>query len=124
MAYEWREDLPERCPPMEAKTTSDYYYRLTNNFPPTDLDFVSKKIEEPDRKFKCGECIARACSVFSEKSGCENQKKLPLHKNQKVVRVKLDESSGLVMQTGRDKKHYSWWRDRRFNIVTASSLEA
>ena len=64
----YREPLPENCPPDEAEEIAAprLVYHLVRNNPPTDDDFQSQQAERPDRVFQdVTECQARGLSVFA-----------------------------------------------------------
>jgi len=114
---EWREELPDNCPPPEAfDPNSRKFYRLVKNLPPTDRDFYSTRQESPERKIG-SECIARSVSILSTKEGCLKRKSLPLLRNKIPAEITLPSGSGLVMQTLQDKFHYSWWVKRGFDPI-------
>lgn len=117
---EWAEPLPPACPPEEAKAPNgEQYYRLVETFPPTEHDFYSYRMLYPQRPFRLGECLARAVSIFTSQEECLKLKKLPhfKNKNDTVVALILPSDSGVVLQTGRDPSHFSWWRWRTFNPI-------
>lgn len=39
----WFEELPEQCPPEDAKECNGIYYRIANGNPATSTDFFSQK---------------------------------------------------------------------------------
>lgn len=106
----WFENLPENCPPHDALKPSDFLcFRLATQNPPAEEDYLSQRQIYPEKKFNVNECRARSLSVFSEKSECENIKKLPAHRNKYIVSLRLFPECGVIKQTGRSKAHYSWW---------------
>ena len=120
--FNWAEDLPEECPPSDArKPNNEVYYRLVSVFPPSEKDFWSHRKIFPKRIFKTSECIARACSLSSTLKYCQDLTKLPgFVDKQKIVEIKLTPSSGLIKQTGDGKCHFSWWRAHNFNPIPSS----
>lgn len=113
MDMKWAEPLPEQCPPKGAFPPDDViYYRLVESNPPTERDFFSLRKLNPDKRFNADECTARAVSVFCNLASCANIRLLPTHreKNEHVLEFRLTSKSGVVMQTGRQQHHYSWWR--------------
>lgn len=116
------EDLPQNCPPSNAKIPDDeIYFRLTDSFPPSIKDFYSHKRLFPNRNYK-DECIARAISLLKTAKECEKKKKLPYFKNKNkcVIKVTLNKASGVVKKTGR--KHVSWWMSLGFNPIEYCEL--
>lgn len=106
----WFENLPENCPPHDATKPSNFLcFRLATQNPPVEEDYLSQRQIYPEKKFHVNECRARSLSIFSEKSECENIKKLPPHRRKHVVALRLFPKCGAVKQTGRSEAHYSWW---------------
>ena len=112
----WFEELPESCPPLEAKGPKNFVvFRMVRADCISCTDFWSQRKEQPTRKFRnIDECRVRSLSVFDEYERCDRITKLPLHRGKRVAKITLDSSSGVVMQTGQDKHHYSWWRKNDF----------
>jgi hypothetical protein len=75
----YREPLPENCPPIEAEEIAAMrdVFRLAKTNPATLNDFDSQRAEKPEAIFQASECHARGVSVFSDRSGAENARKLP-----------------------------------------------
>lgn len=118
-SYLWAEPLPSDCPPKDAiSPNNDSFYRLVNSFPPNDEDFHSHRKLYPNKPFHANECVARSCSVFSSLQDCNKIRKLPRHKEKRIVKLILTPKSGLIMQRGRNKYHYSWWRTKIFDPIS------
>lgn len=100
----------ESCAP-----DGDKYYRLVNSFPPTVNDFHSYRMLFPERYFPLGECIARSVSIFSSYSDCDIVQKLPHLRGRIIVEIILTQNSGAVLQTTKNKSHFSWWRVKTFD---------
>jgi hypothetical protein len=116
--FDWDETLPQGCPPKDAKPPENKrFFRLVESIPPLESDFWSQRKHYPKKKFKTTECIARSCSIFTELNRCADIRKLPLHKNKKVVELTLTPESGLIKNTGRHAYHYSWWKVKGFNPI-------
>jgi len=114
---EWAEPLPAACPPSEAKLPNgDPYYRLVKIFPPKIDDFHSLQMLFPGRSFS-NPCRARAVSLFNSRSHCLGIRKLASHRSELVVVLDLPKESGVLMQTGKDPCHFSWWRIKSFDPV-------
>lgn len=111
----WFEDLPPDCPPTAARIPKDeIYYRLAKNYPPAIEDFYSHRNLYPNKKFG-DECKARSLSIFNSIDGCRNLLKMPLHRDKVIVKIRLDGLSGVILKTGKNKEHYSWWMSINFN---------
>lgn len=111
----WFEDLPEKCPPADAKSPENAtFYRLCSSIPASSVDFMSKKLEEPKRNFAgVPNCILFSVSIWAKKEDCIEQTKFPTQKNKKVGKIILIQEDGLIQKTF-SKSHYSWWRTNKF----------
>jgi len=116
---DWFEELPDNCPPKSADKPNGEYFRLVENNPADEDDFISHRSRWPKKKFNVSECVARSLSVFSDLSGAEKLKKLPRHKSKAIVKLSLSEDMGLIKQTGRNKLHHSWWRTTTADIFNS-----
>jgi hypothetical protein len=120
----WFEELPDQCPPSDAKVPSnDRFYRLGGPASPSCDDFWSQHKQFPAKLFKSSdECKARAVSLFKDASSIERVRGMPLHKNKPIVEITLTSDSGVVQQTGGDMNHYSWWRLATFDPVKWTNI--
>ena len=115
---EWFEELPEGCPPDDAYLpNNEQFFRLVEQYPPTETDFLSQRRLYPQKSFHTNECRARSLSMFSVLFECVNILKLPAHRNKRIIQLKLPNKSGVILQTGRAKTHYSWWRSKYYNPI-------
>lgn len=106
----WFENLPPNCPPDDAESPSDFLcFRLANQNPPGEKDYLSHRELYPEKKFNVNECRARSLSVFSERSECEKIQKLPANRKKHLVAFRLFPKCGVIKKTGKSKAHYSWW---------------
>ncbi len=118
----WIEDpLPPDCPPNDAiESDNGIYYRLVDTFPPTLEDFYSQKKKYPNKNFyvNFSECIQKSCSIFSTYKSCDSVRKaFKSHRNQKIVKIVLSSSCGLIKRTGNTPNHYSWWIKTDFDPI-------
>lgn len=123
--HSWHEDLPEDCPPADARLPEgEAYYRAVRTYPPHEGDFVSQRALQPTRQFQVSECTARAVSLFLEAAICFTLLKLPLYTGGRVVRLELPKDAGVVKVTRPTKGHVSWWRRAGFDpIPLATGVE-
>jgi hypothetical protein len=121
----YREPLPEDCPPNEAEeiTAARAVFRLSRSNPATLDDFLSQRAEKPEAVFQVTECQARGLSVFADRSGAENARKLPKLKGRFICRVQLETGAGRIQQTGRPP-HHTWWPLAEFDILAHCQMEA
>jgi hypothetical protein len=119
MPNEYREQLPDKCPPEAAQeiSTNTEVFRLVKSNPATEEDFRSYQALAPIKKFRVGECIARGLSVLVSQTAADNTRKLPRYKATHVCRVKLCAGAGKLMQTGDNADHRTWWPFADFAIL-------
>jgi hypothetical protein len=115
---EWAEELPHNCPPDAAIAPKyEIFYRLVKQFPPTEDDFYSHRKLYPKKPFNTNECRIRSLSIFNNLDECAKLLKLPLHKHKKIVQLILPPESGVILQTGNNATHYSWWKKASYNPI-------
>ena len=113
---EFLEDLPRNCPPSNARIPKmEVYYRLTDDFPPTERDFLCYKTLYPGKCFP-DECIAKAISLCGTIKQCKHLQKYPTLRNKIITKIVLNEKSGVILKTSRES-HYSWWRRQSFDPI-------
>lgn len=114
---EWFENLPDQCPPNNAKLPMEEpYYRLISNENEAMIDMVSQRFEFPLKVFPLDECTCMSVSIFNDKNSCEAMLKFPRHQNKIVYQLNLKETDGLLMQSFKPN-HYSWWRSTTFVLA-------
>ena len=125
LKMKWFEELPPSCPPADAVPCDGQYYRIAKGNPAEDSDFFSQRKMQPDKVFKglgVDDCIARALSVFADKSDATRRLKLPKFRDAKIAEVTLEPKDGLMKQTF-SASHYSWWRSMDFDVLQAKIIE-
>lgn len=88
----WFEELPEQCPPEDAKECNGIYYRIANGNPATSTDFFSQKKLQPDKVFigkGIDDCIVKSISLFSDRKEIEKRMKLPKFRKGVIAEVRL-----------------------------------
>lgn len=115
----YREPLPNDCPPPEASEIADprIVFRLVRLDPPTLDDFRSQRDEQPTASFRLSECQARGLSVFAVQGDCQLAAKLPKFRGRLVCRVNLRVGSGFIQQTNRPS-HHTWWPFANYDILS------
>ena len=119
---EFREDLNilnVACPPAGAVPGRLIVYRLVDNIPIKIEDIWSYRALYPAKVFK-DECIARACSVFSDSRELKELWKIPNFKEKKMVVINIMENDGVLLETPSKthKSHISWWVSKEFRLTT------
>ena len=121
----WFEELPEQCPPEDAKECNGIYYRIANGSPATSADFFSQKRLQPDKIFTgegIDDCIVKSISLFSDRKEIEKRLKLPKFRKGVIAEVRLEPKDGMIKKTF-GNAHYSWWRTNEFEVSQAKVLE-
>jgi hypothetical protein len=115
---EFLEDLniPNKtCPPAGAAPGRYVVYRLVDNIPLKIEDIWSYRVLYPVEVFK-DECIARACSIFTECKDVKKLQKMPKFKEKKIVVINIEEKDGVLLKTFKNS-HYSWWIAKEFDLA-------
>lgn len=118
-AQPFRDELPEGCPPENAKeiVNETICYRLVHNEPPTDDDFRSQRALEPNRDFGVSECRTRGLSVFMQASDATRAARRSRNlRGAMLARLILNQGSGYIKQTG-TRSHHTWWPYQAFDIL-------
>ncbi len=115
--HSWYEGLPENCPPENAISPEGIdLYRLVKTVPPTNEDFEINKRCRSNRNFRLSECITKSISLSTSIDRLRALKKLPLHRDEQIIKVLLLRKDGLIKQTFKDPSHHSWWRTKDFYL--------
>lgn len=119
----WFEALPPDCPPDEAFSPENSFFRL-GSIPPDASDFWSHRRLFPHKVFQVSECIARSLSVFDDLEAVRQLRRLlPAMRSKPIFQVDLTGKHGLILQTGNNLHHYSWWRSTGFDLQTIHIIE-
>jgi hypothetical protein len=110
MKMEYKDKLPNNCPPKDAQEPNNFtIFRMVKTIPPTDIDFVSHFKLFPDKNYENMKCEALSVSVFNRFESCKELLDIPNHRGKKIVKLNLFQDSGRVIKSSKDKSHYSWW---------------
>ena len=106
---DYYDELPPDCPPYDAVeiTESAKLYRLVKTLPPSAEDFKSYRTLRPNDEFGENECKASGLSVYSGRSGAENQRRKSNFKGHHVCELDLGSGAG-KLQRGAGT-HRTWW---------------
>lgn len=118
---EYREDLPDGCPPDTAKPQTRRLYRLIQSFPPSESDFNSQWREREDKReeWKDTECKAKGLSLFISPRVARQKAAKKRMSRRDVCVVNLTPDSGPVKQTS--NVHFTWWPLKDCNILALCS---
>lgn len=118
---EWAEELPEDCPPSDAHIPEDKeFYRFADNYPVKESDFLSYYAIHGNKPSDVTICRSRSLSIRDSFEDCLKARLLPNLKKMKIIKILLTQESGLILQTGENPHHFSWWRCRDFDYITNS----
>ena len=118
----YRENLPANCPPPEAQEVDEptIFFRLVDQFPPTETDFDSVWEVQPGRRPRLKyECQAKGVSLYDTPEAAEDQTKYETLANKKPCMVKVVPGSGPIRQG--TTHHFTWWPLRDHNILNHCS---
>ncbi len=112
--YNWPEDTPRNCPPVDAEPANGLYFRTVKNIPPDESDF-RRWIDEPHNLGKpiiCGGC---GVSLFlTEEEARQVIERFPnrwsKEPNPGVVSGELNHTLGVIKQTGKNLAHFDLWK--------------
>lgn len=120
----WAEQLPKQCPPeLAAPPNNGKFYRFISELPLKEIDFYSHRKLKPLVVFKVDECTALAVSLYNNIDAAKKMLKLPSLRGKKVLEISLPDESGVILQTGNDKNHISWWRAAGFMPTSYALVE-
>ena len=115
----YREELPDGCPPQDAKEIVDEIicYRLVHHEPPTEEDFRSQRALQPNKDFEVPECQARGLSVFMKPSDARKKARRSRNlRGTKVAKLTLTHGAGYIQKTGRNS-HHTWWPYKECDVL-------
>ena len=120
----WADSLPEGCPPESVCISGgDEFYRFT--ILPDRVsaqDWQNHLTLFPERKFD-NISFAAGLSVQDNLDNAKRLKCLPyLRKFKGIARISLVETDGVVLQTGRDAHHFTWWRTKMCDLTKAQMI--
>jgi hypothetical protein len=121
----WPDYFPEDCPPDFAEDANLEAYRLVDQDPPSEDDFIPHKLLYPDRRYP-DECKACGLSVFTEINDfIELQRRVPALRGSLISVGNLTPEMGKILPTPyRGNSHHSWWIPdgmlvaKSFNVVS------
>jgi hypothetical protein len=114
---DFREDLNipgTTCPPAGAASGTFIVYRLVDNIPIKIEDIWSYRMLYPTKIFR-DECIARACSVYTDCKDLNELRKMPKFRMKKIVIINTNEKDGVFLKTF-SRSHLSWWISKEFKL--------
>ena len=118
-ALEYREPLPDDCPPAVAEeiVAPRIVYRLVWSDPPSFDDFRSQRDLDPEGEWDVTECQARGVSVFIDRRGANKRRRGRNLKGTLICEVSLDKGAGRILQPNPKSAHCTWWPLADYNII-------
>ncbi len=101
-------DWPAGCPPADSQLADGVVYRIVNNDPPQDEDFLSQF--ELGRAATADPCLRRSLSVFMKAGDAAHRRRLSPRLGRYIAEGTLDQTHGNTKHTGGNKSsHTEWW---------------
>ncbi len=123
---EWASELPEGCPPADILVPEDeVFYRFTlEEDVITEKDFKSNLEKYPNKPYRGQFHVwASGLSLMHTDKPSELWNHPGMQRHKGIVRLILGPDDGVLMKTGEDKKHYTWWRTKTFDITSATFIQ-
>ena len=121
-AARYREELPDGCPPPEAKplTATRLLFRLVSRYPPTEQDFDSVWKEQPERRIRLDPCQGRGLSLFDTAAAAQRRTSYLTLRDKIVCAINVTPDAGPLLMTGRH--HYTWWPLDGYDILAHAQI--
>lgn len=122
----WCCEMPSGCPPHDILIPINHqFYRLAReNNGYSSKDFMTYAELEPNKNW--GELLPLAVglSIIDNEAKARKSLKLPIFRKFKgIISLLLNESDGVVCQTGVHLSHYTWWRTQSFQMSNLKMLQ-
>jgi len=115
---EFKENLPEQCPPADASEAAlESVCRFLFFSPPDAIENYASHIELGKPTGSAPECKARSCSLFKMSNAAKQAKKIGIFKNRKIAVLNIPEGCG-AHSNGKNG-HIDFWQARNFSPSTA-----
>lgn len=101
------DNFPKDCPPKEAIEEQIEVYRLSNNDPPKESDFLSHVLLYPKKKYNTRK--AYGISVFSEYEDVEHLLAVNALMRKKFTHICRGITQEGVIQKAIGSSHITWW---------------
>lgn len=123
---EWPNSLPDNCPPEDILVPEDEeFFRLLINKDYIVEDDWKTYIELYPSKSYVGESLIMANGLsISKNPDFKELTKLPNIKRRfkGMAKIKLKPTDGVLKKTGKDDKHYTWWKTKGFDPSVAEII--
>lgn len=120
----WADELPENCPPEDVCIAiHEVFYRLTRrNDAIVPEDWYNHLTLYPQIDFGGRRVLAAGLSLWNSPERLLKERKLPVFKKNRcrgLAKIILIPEDGVVLQTGHENHHYTWWRTAMCNLAKA-----
>ena len=127
--WNWPDDFPAGCPPLNSVAANGTFYRIVKSDPPTREDFVSTYVGNQTRaerliaQGKNNHCELLGLSVYGEMGDAiQGAIRYPEVGNF-IAAIDASPESGKSMPTPRGvNSHHTWWVTRDFDPTTISQV--
>lgn len=102
--------FPKDCPPDDAQSSADEFFRLVRADPPEENDFRSHVELGINGRFD--RCIGSGLSVFTELNDIYKLKRrVKAFEKRRVARGRAEPKDGLAVHTPtkEEDSHHTWW---------------
>ncbi len=122
---EWASELPDGCPPEQILVPDeDIFYRLTIDEDRITTEDLKSHLELYPNKNYLGfnRITASGVSVLDAMPD-ETKRNLPrLRRFKGVAKLTLSATDGVLMKSGPDEHHYTWWPTTYFDISVSAEI--
>ncbi len=105
--------FPHGCPPEDSEPALGDVYRLVENNPPIQQDFLSYQESNPDKDYGNLKCHSVGLSVYRDINDIHRlQRRVPAKKEQLISKGALSPEMGKIKSTifnPNEKSHITWW---------------
>jgi len=110
--YEWPDFFPEDIPPDNSVSADGIVFRLVDDIPPVESDFLMTREEHPKRAFNTDDEILKSYGVsfFSKKEIIQEKKRrYPALAEKKIATGGLEKKMGKISPTSKHN-HLTLWK--------------
>ena len=107
---DWPDYFPKNCPPQNARRDNFKVYRLVDNDPPCQNDFIPNKLLYPHINYT-REILCLACGISVDKTldGIKRtRKRFRVLRNKKIAVGIIKPNDGFILET-EGGTHVTWW---------------
>jgi hypothetical protein len=123
----WADKMPDNCPPQDVSVADEevFFRMIRHDSIIVDEDWFNHLVLFPNKHYSSEDKIlAAGLSVNNNLEDIRNKIKLPkLRKYFKgLAKISLIPEDGVILQTGEERSHYTWWRTKMCDLTKAELL--